>query len=147
MLAALSTGPAPGSPGVLPACAQPRFRSPEAVTLCVAASHMPLRWRSLALGSGALRVIRSTMKFSAVVAAGVAHDAVVVADAGRERVHARGRQLVGRIGLAQLERAPVAGEAEEAVARSERALDLVVRARARQAAARCRSDIDLRLEL
>src|SRR5712692_4155126 len=66
MLDTLSIGPVPGSPGVLPACAHPTLTSSVEDTFCVAASQKPLRWRSLKLGSGALRVILSRIKLRVV---------------------------------------------------------------------------------
>src|SRR5262249_7517086 len=66
------------------------------------------------------------IELRAVVPAGVAHDAVVVAYGGGERVHPGGRELVGRVGLAELQGAEAARHAEEAVARGERALHFVV---------------------
>src|SRR5437588_12371360 len=87
------------------------------------------------------------IELGAVVTARVADDAVVVPDRRREGIHARGRELVRGVSLADLERAPAAGEAEEAVARGERALHRTVGARRRDAPAWRRRDVDLRLEL
>src|SRR5205823_14139001 len=50
-------------------------------------------WRFIPRGVREPRV-----ELRAIVAAGVAHDAVVVADGGGERIHPRGGQLVGCVG-------------------------------------------------
>src|SRR5216684_2867271 len=76
MLATLSTGPAafvpslrlvPGSPGVLPAWAQPKLTSSCEVMFWVTASQPPLRCRSLKFGFGALRYIHSPMRLTVVL--------------------------------------------------------------------------------
>src|SRR5205807_2817775 len=66
------------------------------------------------------------VELRAIVAAGVAHDAVVVADGGGERIHPRGGQLVGCVGFTYLERAPAPCQAREAVARCPRPLHRAV---------------------
>src|SRR2546430_15516076 len=78
-------------------------------------------WRFIPRG-----VRESGVELRAIVAAGVAHDAVVVADAGSKRVHPRGGPLVGRVGFADLERAPASCQAHEAIARCPRPLHRTV---------------------
>src|ERR1700730_416998 len=82
------------------------------------------------------RVVHAPIELGPVVAAGIAHDRVIVAERPGERIHRGGCFLVRRVGLAGLDRAPRPLQTQEAVARAEgRAL---VRS--------CR-DIDLRLQL
>ena len=91
------------------------------------------------------------IELGAIVPAAVAHDAVVVAHGSGERVHARSRQLVGRVGLSELEGAEVSRDAEEAVARTERSEHLVVDvplgSLVHRAGSRCRSHVDLGFDL
>src|SRR5204863_6317017 len=95
-------------------------------------------WRFIPRG-----VRQPRVELRAIVAAGVAHDAVVVADGGGERIHPRGGQLVRCVGFADLERAPASCQAHEAVARCPRPLHRTVG----DTGARGRCDIELRLDL
>src|SRR5882762_4276230 len=94
---------------------------------------------------------KTGIEFGAIVPAGVAHDAVVVAHRGRERIHARGRQLVGGVGLAELEGAEAPSDSEVAIARPERTEHLVVDvplgSLVHRAGSRSRSHVDLGFHL
>src|SRR6185437_7980017 len=57
------------------------------------------------------RVIHAPVELGTVVAAGVAHDGIVIAEGAGERIHRRGGQFVRRLGFAGLDRAPRAFEA------------------------------------
>src|SRR5438445_2931640 len=61
------------------------------------------------------RMWRAPIEFGPQVAARIAHDRVVVAQRGRERVEFRGRLLVWCVGLAGLDRAPWRFHADKAV--------------------------------
>src|SRR5262249_31955908 len=91
------------------------------------------------------------IEFCAVVPAGIAHDAVVVANGRGERIHARGGELVRRICLAELKSAEAAGYTEEAVARSKSPLHFVVlvsrRSLAHRAGSWSRRHVDLGFDL
>src|SRR4029077_3743809 len=66
------------------------------------------------------RMVHPPIELGPVVAAGIAHDGIIVAERPRERIHRGGGLLVRRIALAGLDRAPRAFHAQEAVARPER---------------------------
>ena len=63
---------------------------------------------------------RAPVEFGAQIAAGVAHDRIIVAKGCGERIELRGRFLVRRVGLAGLDGAPGGLHSDEAVSCSER---------------------------
>src|SRR5579859_4538335 len=93
-------------------------------------------------------MVETSAELDAAVAAGIAHDRSVVAQRSRERVEQSGRLLVGRVSLAELDRAiGRRREADEAVAAEQPAIDRIALGAVGLFRARRRAQVETGLEL